>query len=132
MHHSKIAFERAMKPGFFLKQKMYAYMKYEEERDIGGETSTGLTSKKRRTAKLLKTAYSMIIRASMLDPKDASRDNVKHFVLRIVRELFFVIDKAPIDSFSKTQSIRGNLKAYKTPSAASYAVQKLIAAKGIP
>lgn len=132
MRHSKIAFEKAMKPALFLKQKMYAYMKYEDVHDIGGETSMGTMSKKRGTAELFKHAYSMIIRAVLLDPKDVSSEDVKRFALRIMRELFFVIDRAPIDSFSKTQSIRGDIKAYKTPSAACYAVQKLIQAKGIP
>lgn len=131
MRHSKIAFEKCMKPALFLRQKMYAYMKFEDVDDVGDETSMGLMSKKRGTAALFKQAYSLIIRAAMIDPLHASSDEIKLFVHRIMRELLYAIRKAPIESFSKTQSVKPK-DSYKMRTAAWYAASKLQQSKGMP
>ena len=132
MRFCKIAFEKAMQPAIFLRQKMYAYMKYEDVGDLGQETSMGLMSKKRGTAKIFKDAYTKMIKASLLDPKDVSTEQVQHIVLRILRELFFVLGQVSVDEFARTQSIKGSRAAYKTLSASAYAMMKLQQDKGTP
>jgi len=124
LKNSKISFEKCMDPAIFFKQKMYAYMKVEDENDVPKETSMGLMSKKRGTAELFKDAYTLMMRAILLDPTDVSIEDVRRIVLRIMRELFAVLMVASPENFARSASLKP-LNTYKSIPAAAKAMLKL-------
>jgi DNA polymerase elongation subunit (family B) len=111
-HAMTLAFEKVMFPSVFLAKKNYVYLSHKPGGGTPELVSMGSLSKKRGTAKFLKSAYATIERAYLLHRPEA---DIRSIQLAAVRHMLQTATVAPAEAFVETKMLSEEASYTATP-----------------